>query len=38
MDIGEVDREEWTEEAADVAGEDEPACRICHGMLSKVRL
>ena len=29
MDIGEVDREEWTEEAADVAGEDDPACRIC---------
>ena len=25
MDIGDVDREECTEEAADVAGEDEPA-------------
>ena len=25
MDIGDVDRDECTEEAADVAGEDDPA-------------
>ena len=38
MDIGEVDREEWTEEAADVAGEDEPACRMSYNSVSKSAL
>ena len=32
MDIGDVDREECTEEAADVAGEDEPAFWFWEGI------